>query len=96
MVIIMKIIITSHEFANMLTNLRLEILRALIENNGMTQKELAQKLNISESALSQNLKILENLGLINRKKTIINDDNRFKNVKYVYYNEDNQIIEFSY
>lgn len=92
----MKIVITNHTVADLLTGLRIEILKTLVENNGLTQKELAKKLNISESALSQNLKILENIGVINRKKTIINEDDRFKHVNYVYYNENNQIIDFSY
>lgn len=46
------------------SEIRIEIVRILLENNGMSMNELAGKLNITNGALTNHIKKLEDCGIV--------------------------------
>ena len=49
------------------SDVRIEILNILLENDNMSMNELASRLNITNGALTSHIKKLENCGLITRR-----------------------------
>ena len=59
------------------SEIRIEIIKILLENHGMNMNELASKLNITNGALTSHIKRLEDCGLI----TISNESTGHGNQK---------------
>ncbi len=73
------------------SDVRIRILNILLENSGINMRELAQKLDISNGALTSHIRILEECGLIR----VANQQGIHGNQKICTVNQDKILIELN-